>query len=291
MQTEIRPRRSALYMPGSNTRALDKGRSLAADVLILDLEDSVTFDRKAEARTNVLAALAQGGYGHRELLVRVNGLETPWGRDDLEAIAESGADGVVLTKVESADYVRKVIHILKEAGAADGVGVWAMIETPFGVMGVEDIAAALPQSGGLMMGTADLAKNLNCRLGPERTAALYTLSRSIVAARAHGLSILDGVFEDLEDDDGFIHSCRQGVELGFDGKTLIHPKTIDAANAAFGPDPDDVDEARSMVDAFEKARLAGDAVITVNGKLVERLHVERARRLIALAERINSEEH
>lgn len=286
MPVAIRPRRSALYMPGSNDRALEKGRSLPADVLILDLEDAVTVDNKEKARDAIVATLAQGGYGKRELLVRVNGLDSRWGRDDLTALAKAGADGIILTKVESGDMVRKTAHILSEAGAPDNLALWCMIETPLGVLRVEEIAAAHLRMGGLIMGTADLGKELNCGVTTSRDPFLYSLSKCILAARAYGLAILDGVHEDLEDDEGFERSCLQGCEMGFDGKTLIHPKTIAAANAAFGPNLDEVDEARARIDAYEKALAEGKAVITVNGKLVERLHVERARQLIRLAEMI-----
>lgn len=286
MPVVIRPRRSVLYMPGSNPRALEKGRSLAADALILDLEDSVAVDRKEEARDAIVATLAQGGYGGRELLVRVNGLDSRWGRDDLTAIARTGAHGIVMTKVESADIVRKTAHILDEGGAPETLAIWCMIETPMGVLRAEEIAAADPRMAGLIMGTADLAMELNCQNTITREAFLYSLSKCVLAARAHGLSILDGVHEDLEDDEGFATSCQQGSDLGFDGKTLIHPKTIAMANEVFGPNLDELDEARAKINAFEKAQANGQGVTTLNGKLVEHLHVKRARRLIQLAEMI-----
>lgn len=289
MPVAIRPRRSVLYMPGSNPRAMEKGRSLPADVLIMDMEDSVAVDKKQAARDGIVDALSQGGYGKREILVRVNGLDSPWGREDLQTAATSGGDGVVITKVESADMVRKTAHILSEAGAPDDMAIWCMIETPMGVLRVEEIAAAHPRLGGLIMGTADLAKELNCQSMAGREPFLYSLSRAVIAARAYGLAVLDGVFEDLEDDEGFAESCVQGRALGFDGKTLIHPKTIAAANTIFGPDPDEVDEARAKIDAFEKATARGQGVTTVNGKLVEHLHVERARQLIRLAEMIEAQ--
>lgn len=286
MVADARPRRSVLYMPGSNPRALQKGRSLAADALILDLEDAVAPDAKAEARSNIADALGEGGYGKREILVRVNGLETPWGRDDLSALAVAGADGILLPKVESADSVRKAIAVLDAAGGPSDQAIWCMIETPMGVLHAEEIAAASPRVTGFVMGTSDLAKELHCLHTPTRLPFMTSLNHTILVARAYGLAALDGVHLDLADDDGFAESCRQGLELGFDGKTLIHPKTIGMANDVFGPSEQEVARSREIIAAFEAAQAEGRGVVVLDGKLVENLHVENAKRILALAERI-----
>lgn len=287
MAATPRPRRSVLYMPGSNPRALQKGRTLAADALILDLEDAVAPDAKGEARDNIVAALSEGGYGKREILVRTNGLETPWGRDDLAAMATSGADGILLPKVESADVVRKAIAVLDAAGGPADLAIWCMIETPLGVLHAEEIAGASPRVAGFVMGTSDLAKELHCLHTPQRLPFVTSLNHTILVARAFGLAALDGVHLDLSDDDGFLDSCRQGLEFGFDGKTLIHPKTIDAANETFGPTETEVARSREIIGAFEEAQAAGKGVVLLDGKLVENLHVENARRILTLAEMID----
>jgi citrate lyase subunit beta/citryl-CoA lyase len=288
MPTDIRPRRSVLYMPGSNTRALEKGRALPADALILDLEDAVAPDAKDSGRANIAAALAEGGYGAREILLRVNGLETVWGRDDLVALARAGADGIVLPKVESADTVRKSIAILDAAGGPSNLAIWCMIETPLGVLRAEEIALASPRVGGFVMGTSDLAKELHCLHTPRRLPFMTSLNHVILVCRAFGLAALDGVHLDLDDDDGFEESCRQGLELGFDGKTLIHPKTIAVANEIFGPSAREIEQSRAIIAAFEDARAAGNGVVVLDGKLVENLHVDNARRILALADAIKS---
>jgi citrate lyase subunit beta/citryl-CoA lyase len=288
MPTDIRPRRSVLYMPGSNTRALEKGRALPADALILDLEDAVAPDAKDSGRANIAAALAEGGYGAREILLRVNGLETVWGRDDLVALARAGADGIVLPKVESADTVRKSIAILDAAGGPSDLAIWCMIETPLGVLRAEEIALASPRVGGFVMGTSDLAKELHCLHTPRRLPFMTSLNHVILVCRAFGLAALDGVHLDLDDDDGFEESCRQGLELGFDGKTLIHPKTIAVANEIFGPSAREIEQSRAIIAAFEDARAAGNGVVVLDGKLVENLHVDNARRILALADAIKS---
>jgi len=282
----VRPRRSMLYMPGSNPRALDKGRSLPADALIMDLEDAVAPDAKAAARERIRAALAEGGYVPREVLVRINGLETEWGRADLAAMATAGADAVLLPKVESADQVRAASAGLEAAGAPPNLALWCMIETPLGVLKAEEIATADPRLAGFVMGTADLAKALHARHTADRAPFLTSLSRVVLAARAYGLAAIDGVFLDLDDAAGFEAECRQGLELGFDGKSLFHPKTIDAANHLFGPSGAEIEEAWAVIDAFEAAEADGEGVVVLNGKLVENLHVENARRLLALAAEI-----
>ncbi len=285
MATE-RPRRSVLYVPGSNVRALAKARQLPADGLVLDLEDAVAPSAKDEARERVLSELARGGYGHREVAIRVNGAETAWGRADLAAAARSGAHAVLLPKVESARSVRDAERALRAAGAPEEQAIWCMIETPRGVLRSEEIAGASPRVACVVMGTSDLVKDLRARHTPGRGEVATALGLTLLAARAHRLAALDGVHLDLADDAGFEASCRQGREMGFDGKTLIHPKTIEAANRVFSPGPEEVAAARRVVAAHAEAAAAGQGVVVVDGKLVEALHVEDARRLLALAEAI-----
>ncbi|GGB54875.1 CoA ester lyase [Tistrella bauzanensis] len=283
-----RPRRSMLYMPGANTRALDKARSLAADALILDLEDSCAPDAKEAARTNVVAALAEGGYGNRELIMRVNALTTPWGHADLVAAAKSGADGVLIPKVEGAEGVRQAEAVLRDAGAPDDLKLWVMMETPLAILRAEEVAGATPRMAGLVLGTSDLAKDLHCAHTPERLPFLASLSLCVLAGRAFDLAIMDGVHLDLDDAEGFARVCRQGAELGMDGKTLIHPKQLDAANEAFGPSADDLAQAHKIIAAYDAAMAEGKGVVVVNGKLVENLHVVAARRMLDMAEQIKA---
>jgi citrate lyase subunit beta / citryl-CoA lyase len=291
MAATPRPRRSVLYMPGANTRALEKARTLAADALILDLEDAVAPDAKAEARANIARALAQGGYGKREIVLRVNGLATPWGHADLTAAATMPLDAVLLPKVESADAVRQAEAVLAAAGAQPSLAIWCMMETPLGILHAEAIAASSPRVACLVMGTSDLAKDLQARHTRDRLPMLTALGLCLLAARAYRLAILDGVHLDLADDAGFVAACRQGRELGFDGKTLIHPKTIAAANEAFAPAADEVAWARRIIAAHAEAEAAGKGVVLVDGKLIENLHVEDARRTVALADEITALEH
>jgi citrate lyase subunit beta / citryl-CoA lyase len=286
MAATARPRRSMLYMPGSNARALDKARGLAADALIFDLEDAVAPDTKPAARDQVDAATRQGGYGGRELLVRVNGLTTDWGAADLRAAAAMAIDGVLLPKVESAEAVREAEAILVAAGAPARLAIWCMMETPLGMLHAEAIAGASPRLGGLVMGTSDLAKDLHAAHTRDRLPLLTALGLCLLAARAYGLAIADGVHLDLADDSGFADACRQGRELGFDGKTLIHPKTIATANQMFAPSQDEVAWARRIIAAHGDAVAAGKGVVLVDGKLIENLHAESARRLVALADQI-----
>ncbi len=288
MAMTVRPRRSVLYMPGSNPRAMEKGKTLQADGLILDLEDAVAPDAKAQARTQIGDAIAGGGYGKRELIVRTNGLNTAWGYEDLVFAAASGADAVLLPKVESADMVRQAEQILVALGAPADLKIWCMMETPLAMLNAKEIAGASARLGGFVMGTSDLAKDLHAAHTRDRLPMITSLGLCMLAARAYGLAILDGVYLDLNDDEGFAASCRQGVELGFDGKTLIHPKTLTATNAAFGPSADEVAHSRRIIDAFQVAVAEGKGVVLVDGKLVENLHVENARRLVALAEAIEA---
>lgn len=282
------PRRSVLYMPGSNARAQDKGRSLPADALIMDLEDAVAPTAKVEARNLILETLEAGGYGHREIIIRVNGLDTPWGYEDLLAAARSNADAVLLPKVESADTVRRAETILKAAGAPDSLAIWCMMETPRGILHAEEIANASSRLEVLVMGTSDLAKDLHCAHTEMRLPMLYSLSTCILAARAAGLAILDGVHLDLSDDEGYRKSCQAGLEMGFDGKTLIHPKTIEVANEVFAPSEVDVAWARKIIAAYNDAVSKGSAVLLVDGKLIENLHVESAERVVKLVEAIEA---
>lgn len=286
----LRPRRSLLYLPGSNLRALDKARTLPTDGLILDLEDAVAPAAKASARAQIAAAVTQGGYGKRELLVRVNGPSTEWYRQDLAAVARLPLDGVVLPKIESAEQIRTAVAVLDEAGAPAHLPVWIMAETPLCVLRIDSIAGAHARLAGIMLGTADLAKDLRARDTRDRAPLLTALSLCVLAARAHGLQVLDSVYMDLEDAAGFLAVCEQGRDLGFDGKTLIHPKQIAIANRVFTPSATEIGRARALLAAWEQAEAAGKGVVVVDGRLVERLHVEAARRLLALAARIDAME-
>ena len=279
----IRPRRSVLYMPGSNARALEKAKTLAADALIFDLEDAVAPDAKEAARDSVCAAIRAGGYGKRELVIRVNGLATPWGADDLVKAAASGAHAVLLPKVGGADMVGQAAASLEAHGAPDDLDIWCMMETPVGMLHAEEIAGAHPRVACLVMGTSDLAKELHASHTRDRLPMLTSLGLCLLAARAHGIAIVDGVHLDLDDDEGLAFACRQGVELGFDGRTLIHPKTLATANAAFAPTDDDIAWSKRIIAAHAEATAEGKGVVVVDGRLVENLHVENAHRLVALA--------
>ncbi|MFO1068478.1 MAG: CoA ester lyase [Geminicoccaceae bacterium] len=284
----VRPRRSVLYMPGSNPRALEKGRTLAADALILDLEDAVAPDAKVGARDIIKAALAEkAAFGRRELVVRVNGLDTAWGEGDLVAMAETPADAILLPKVESAAMVQEAAETLDGAGAPHDLPIWCMMETPRGILHAEEIADH-PRVQCLVMGTSDLTKDLQALHTPLRLPMLASLAQCLLAARAARIGIVDGVYLDLADDTGFRAACQQGRELGFDGKTLIHPKQLDAANEVFAPSPEAVAWAHRITTEFEAARAAGKGVVVVDGKLIENLHVAEARRLIALAQAIGA---
>ncbi len=286
MTTTHRPRRSVLYMPGSNARALDKSRTLPADALIFDLEDAVAPDAKLTARTQVIQTVEKGGYGKREIMIRTNGLSTPWGYDDLAAVAAVGADGILLPKVESAEMVRQAESVLLAHGAAPELAIWCMMETPRAMLHAEEIADASPRLAGLVMGTSDLAKDLQAQHTAMRLPLITSLGLCMLAARAARIAILDGVFLDLNDHEGFVDSCRQGAELGFDGKTLIHPKQIAAANEVFAPSDDEVRLSRQIIQAYAEAEAQGRGVVVVDGKLIEKLHVDHAKRVVALAEAI-----
>jgi citrate lyase subunit beta / citryl-CoA lyase len=283
MLAPIRPRRSVLFMPGANARALKKARELPADGLIFDLEDAVAPDAKAQAREAVAAAVGQGGYGKRELVLRVNALDTEWGEEDLWAAATMPLDAILLPKVESAERVRASVAHLSRLGAASDMAVWCMIETPKGVLAAAEIAASHPRVAALVMGTSDLTKDLQARHTLDRLPLLTSLQLVLLAARAHGLAALDGVHLDLADEAGFAAVCAQGRALGFDGKTLIHPTQIAPANAAFAPSADEIAQAKKIIAAHEAALAAGRGIVVVDGRLIENLHVEAAQRTLALA--------
>lgn len=283
MSAVARPRRSVLYMPGANERALAKAATLPADALILDLEDSVAPAAKADGRARVVEATRSGIHAPREVVIRVNAVGTEWYDDDVAAVATAGADAVLVPKVESAAQVEAVEAALVAAGAPDELSLWAMIETPVGVLDARTIAMASDRLAAFVLGTNDLVKELGARHVPGRASVLAALSQVVLAARATGTVVLDGVFNDLDDADGFAAECRQGRDLGFDGKTVIHPRQLAAANAAFGPTPDELDRARRVIDAFTEAEERGIGVVTVDGRMVENLHVDQARRALAQA--------
>ena len=288
--TPIRPRRSALYMPGSNTRAVEKAKTLAADVVIFDLEDAVAPDAKAPAREQVCSVVKAGGYGHRELVIRINSLETPWGEADLAAAIAAAPDAILVPKVSSAETLAAVGLRLRKLGAAERTKVWAMIETPLAILRAKSIASAAhdvdTRLACFVMGTNDLAKDTRACLLPGRAAMLPWLLTALAAARAHGIDILDGVYNNLSDTDGFREECGQGRDCGFDGKTVIHPGQIAAANEIFAPSPDEIENARTIVAAFEQPEHAGKGAISLDGRMVERLHAEMAKRTLALGEAI-----
>jgi citrate lyase subunit beta/citryl-CoA lyase len=281
-----RPRRSVLYMPGANARALEKARTLPTDALILDLEDSVAPDAKAEARERVASAASGGGYGHREVAIRVNAPGTPWHADDLKAAAAAGPDAVVVPKVDSARTVREVEAALEAAGAPDRTAIWAMLETPAALFEARAVAEASQRLTVLVMGTNDLAKELHAEHVPGRAPLLAGLSLALLAARAAGKVILDGVYNDVRDLTGFEAETLQGRQLGFDGKTLIHPGQLEPCNRIFAPAPEEVERSRRIIAAFEEATSQGRGVVTVDGRMIENLHVDEARRVLALAEAV-----
>ena len=285
----VRPRRSVLYMPGSNARAMEKARELPADAVILDLEDAVAPDAKAKARELIGKALKDGGFGRREVVVRVNGLDTAWWADDL-AIAAAGPDAMLVPKVSTPAQFRQVAERLAAVGVAPQLRVWAMMETPLAMLNVRDIAAAAldpaARLAAFVMGTNDLAKDTRARIVPGRAPMLPWLMTCVAAARAFGLDILDGVYNDLGDAEGFAAECRQAHDLGFDGKTLIHPQQIAPCNAAFSPASEEVEWARKIIAAFDLPQNADKGVIQIDGRMVERLHADMARRTVAIADAI-----
>lgn len=277
--------RSVLYMPSSNARALEKAKTIAADAIILDLEDAVAPDAKEGAREQAVAAAGSGEYGRRHLTIRCNGLDTPWGADDLAAAATAGARAVVVPKVSGAEHLAQVVVHLERAGAPDDLAVWPMVETPAAVFAVREIARA-ERVACLVMGTNDLAKELRAHLVPGRAPLLPHLATALLAAREAGVAIVDGVFNDVKDLEGFAAECRQGAELGFDGKTLVHPTQVEVANRVWAPSDDEVAHARKVVEAFTEAERAGRGVVTVDGRMVENLHRDNALRTLAVADAI-----
>lgn len=283
----LKPRRSVLYMPGANERALQKAKTLPADSLILDMEDAVAPDAKSQARQQIMQAVTAGGYGKREIVVRVNGLDTPWGREDLISIAKLPIDAVLLPKVSDPQEIQVAADILTEQGGAD-LPIWMMAETPKGILNIATIASSHPRLRAIVMGTSDLTKELRTRHTPDRVGLLTSLGLCVLAARVNGLDIIDGVYLDLDDEAGFHAACVQGRDMGFDGKTLIHPKQIAVSNQVFAPNEAEVHHAFAVIAAWEEARKAGKGVVVVNGKLVENLHFEEAQRLLALSQAIES---
>jgi citrate lyase subunit beta/citryl-CoA lyase len=286
MTDDLRPRRSVLYMPGANERALEKAKTLVADALILDLEDAVAPDAKVEARARVCAAVQSGEYGVKELTIRANGLDTDWHADDVRAIAEAGPAAIVVPKINSVADVAAVERGLEAAGAPDHTKIWAMLETPVAMLHAEEIAGASERLAVLVMGTNDLAKELHAEHVPGRLPLLFGLSQCLLAARHAGKVILDGVYNDIKDPEGFAAECRQGRQLGFDGKTLIHPSQLEPCNEAFAPSAAEIEQARTIIAAFEEAEADGRGVVTVDGRMIENLHVDNSRRILAVADAI-----
>ncbi len=278
--------RSVLYMPGSKERALEKAKTLDADALILDLEDAVSPDEKPLARDLVSAAVKAGGYGDRTVIVRINGLDSEWGRADLRAACAAGPDAILVPKVSTPQDLHKIEMLMEEFGAPETTHIWAMMETPLGILNVQAIACSTKRLQGLVMGTNDLVKELEAAHTPERTPVLASLSMCLLAARAYGLVCVDGVYNAFKDDEGLRAACEQGRDLGFDGKTLIHPAQLAVTNEVFAPSDEDLEQAQAYIDAYEAAKAKGEGVAVVNGRIVENLHVETARKLLAKAKMI-----
>jgi len=278
-----RPRRSVLYMPGANDRAIEKARTIAADALILDLEDSVAPDLKAEARTRVANAVMAGGYGHRELVIRVNGLETPWGADDIAAAVEARPDAILVPKVSTPRDVERAAKLLPQ-----GISLWAMMETPLAILNARDIAAAGGPLSCFVLGTNDLVKDTRARPSNARFALLPMLTTCVLAARAFGLDVIDGVYNDFKDEAGFRAECQQGRDLGMDGKTLIHPAQVTVCNEVFAPSPAEIAWSQKVIGTFALPENATKGVITIDGKMVERLHLAMAERVARIAEAISA---
>ena len=285
--SDLRPRRSVLYMPAANARALEKAKDIPADALIFDLEDAVAPDAKDVAREQAAAAVASGDYGNRELTIRCNGLDTPWGADDIAAAAAVGPSAIVVPKVTGTDHLAEIAGALEVADAPDHTGIWAMVETPEAIFAARDIAA-FERVAVMVMGTNDLAKELRAEQVAGRHSLVPYLAQSLLAARAEGTVILDGVYNDIKNEEGFLAECRQGFEMGFDGKTLIHPSQVGPTNDVWAPSDDEIEHARKVIAAFEEAEAEGRGVITVDGRMIENLHVDNARRALAVADAIAS---
>ena len=282
--TTFRPRRSVLYMPSSNERALEKAKTIPADALILDLEDAVAPAAKDQARANAVAAVGSDEYGAKELAVRINGPDTEWHAADLAAVAEAAPDAVLVPKVNSPEAVRSLVKSLEDAGAPESTKLWAMIESPYAVLHAEEIAAASDRLTVLVLGTNDLVKELYVDHVPGRTNLVTSLQLVVLAARATGKVIIDGVYNNVKDTDGYLAEVAQGAAFGFDGKTLIHPGQVEGANTGFAPSPEAVEDAQGLIAAFEAGK--GSGVVTYHGKMVENLHVESAQRVLSIAEAI-----
>ena len=280
-----RPRRSVLYMPAANERALEKAKDIQADALIFDLEDAVAPDSKEVAREQACAAAASSEYGNRELTIRCNGLDTPWGKDDVLAAAAAGPAAVVIPKVDGSSYLDEISELLNQGGAPSSTQIWAMVETPIGILHVEEIARH-ERTSVMVMGTNDMAKELRASITADRQALLPYLAMCLLSARAAGVAILDGVYNDIKDESGFKDVCVQGAEMGFDGKTLIHPNQVAPTNEIFSPSLDELDFHRRIIEEFEAAEKDGRGVLTVDGKMIENLHVDEARRALAVADAI-----
>lgn len=285
MDQRARPYRSVLYIPGSKERALEKAKTLPVDAIIFDLEDAVAMDEKANARTLLAETLAAGGYGPRAKIIRINGFDTEWGEADLDAAISVAPDAILLPKVGSAEVIKKVAAKLDANPACADTTIWAMMETPQGILNAASIAAA-PRMGGFVMGTNDLAKELMTRFRADREPLLTSLQLCLLAARAAGIAIVDGVYNAFKDEDGLKVECDQGRDMGFDGKTLIHPAQVAVTNAAFAPSEDEIDLARRQIAAFEEAEAAGLGVAVVDGKIVENLHIVTAKQTLSKAEAI-----
>ncbi|QDG75309.1 CoA ester lyase [Labrenzia sp. PHM005] len=290
MSETFKPRRSALYMPGSNARALEKAKTLDVDCLLLDLEDAVAPDAKETARQQIVTAVSEGGYGQREVVIRINGLDTAWGEDDLKASVKANPDAILVPKVNSPADLQKVAHLLSMHGASNSIKLWAMMETPEAMLNVAAIGACgrdpEVRLSCFVMGTNDLAKETRAALVPGRAVMMPWLMTCLAAARAGGIDILDGVYNAFQDEEGFASECAQGAEMGMDGKTLIHPKQIAACHAAFSPSEEEVAWARKINDLFDQPENASKGAIQVDGKMVERLHADMGKRVIAIADAI-----
>jgi len=286
MAEVVRPRRSLLYMPASNDRALEKARNLRADGLIFDLEDAVAPASKVDARNAAVDAASSGNYGKREIFVRVNALDTIWGMADIAAVSRSNADGVIIPKIRSPEDVNAAVVALEGSCAPNTMRLWCMMETPIAVLNAAEIAGTSDRLSGFFAGTADLAKDLQSDHPADRAPMLYALQKIVLTARAFGLSVIDGVHVDLDDQVGFKSSCHQGRAMGFDGKTLIHPKQIDLANNIFSPSKKEILQAKGVVSASQEAKARGDGATVYEGRLVEQLHVEMAKHLVKQAEMI-----
>ena len=289
--TAHRPRRSALYMPGANTRALEKAKTISADALIFDLEDAVAPDAKVEARENVCNAVKGGGYAPREVCVRINGLDTEWGLDDLNAAVAAGPDAILAPKVIDGGDIDRLNDAMSRAGAPDTMALWVVIEMPKAILNIQDIAEAVGRTRmtTFVMGTNDLAKELRAQAKPNRQIAFGTaLSMAMLAARAYDIVAIDGVFNDIKDEHSLRDECEEGAAMGFDGKTLIHPSQVEICNHVFAPSPADVEQAHAVIDAFANPENAGKGVLKVNGKMTELLHLEEAKRLVAVSAAIEA---